>query len=93
MKGRVCAVTHQRTGPGVGEAAEFVFADVERAEGLQTVQDGGRQLRQDVIGHVQLLQLTEADPVSACGRTAYIHKRHLVFEVWFYKGNIKFNVK
>lgn len=62
-------MTHQRTGPGVREAAELVSADVQRAEGLQTVQDGGGQLRQAVVGHVQLLQLTQTDPVRTCSRT------------------------
>lgn len=62
------AVTHQRTGPGIREAGEFVSVDIETAEGLQAVQYGGGKICQAVIGHVQLLQLTQADPVSACSR-------------------------
>lgn len=56
-------VAYQRTGPGVGEAAQPVPAHVEDTQRLQTVHDGGGQTAQAVIRHVQLLQLPEADPV------------------------------
>lgn len=58
-------LSYQRAGPGVGERAQFVPAHIEEAQGFQTVHDCRGQTGQTVIGHVQLLQLTEADPVCS----------------------------
>ncbi len=62
--GSLC-VSYQWTGPGVGEAAQLVPAHVEDAQGFQTVHDCRGQTGQTVIRHIQLLQLTQADPVSS----------------------------
>lgn len=62
----MCLVPYQRTRPGVGEAAQPVPTHVENAQAFQAVHDGRGQAGQDVIGHVQLLQLTKTDPVGRC---------------------------
>lgn len=66
--GSICSCisvsSHQWTGPGVREAAQSVPAHIEDTQGFQTVHDGWRQTAQAVIRHIQLLQLTEANPVG-----------------------------
>lgn len=58
-------VAYQWTGPGVRDTAQPVPAHVEDTQSLQTVHDGRGQTGQAVVGHIQLLQLPEADPVCA----------------------------
>lgn len=55
---------YQWTGPGVRDAAQPVPAHLEDTQRLQTVHDGCGQAAQTVVGQVQLLQLTQADPVG-----------------------------
>lgn len=57
-------VSHQWTGPGVGERAQFVPAHIQGAQRFQTVHHSCGQTGQTVIGHIQLLQLPKPDPVS-----------------------------
>lgn len=74
--GLICAVAYQWTGPGVGDTAQPVPAHVEHTQRLQTVHDGRGQTGQAVLRHIQLLQLTEADPVCTW-QTQAQHKGHL----------------
>lgn len=60
---KMCVLAYQWTGPGVRDTAQPVPAHVQDAQRLQTVHDGRGQAGQAVIRHIQLLQLTEADPV------------------------------
>lgn len=57
--------TNQRAGPGVREHLQIVPGDVQTTEGLEGMKENGGELRQLVVGQVQLLQLPQADPVSS----------------------------
>lgn len=59
-------MSDQWTGPGVREAAQFVLANVEGTQGFQPVHEALREGAQTIVREVQLLQLTEADPVGTC---------------------------
>lgn len=59
----ICVAAYQWTGPGVRDTAQPVPAHGEDTQRLQTVHDGRGQTGEGVIRHIQLLQLTEADPV------------------------------
>jgi len=68
-------VSHQRTDPGFREAAQFVPAHIEQDQGLQTVQDCCGQAAETIIRHIQLLQLTQTNPVSGWHRRKTEHSR------------------
>lgn len=59
-------ISYQWTSPGVRKGAQLVPAHVEEAQGFKTVHDCSGQTCQTVIRHIQLLQLTETNPVSIC---------------------------
>lgn len=59
----ICGGAYQWTGPGVRDTVQPVPAHAEDAQGLEAVHDGRGQTAQAVIRHIQLLQLTQADPV------------------------------
>jgi hypothetical protein len=55
---------YQRAGPWVREAGESVPADFEGSERFERVKNSRGKTGQTVVRHIQLLQLTQTDPVS-----------------------------